>query len=79
MEEEMLTKTEREMPENMPEEMQGGPMGRGGFDQAMVAGTVEDTNEWLVPMTATGIISGTIVVAAAAICVMMWWLNKKKN
>lgn len=70
---------EMEMPEGMPEDMQGGgPMG-GRFSQEMVAGTVEGTNEWLIPMTATGIISGAIVLVGVAICVMMWWLNKKKN
>ncbi len=95
MEEETIAKTEQremrgpiamntedgemKMPEEMPEDMQGGgPMG-GGFPQEMMTTTIEDTDEWLVPMTATGIISGTIVLAATAICVMTWWLNKKKN
>lgn len=79
---EMIAKNER--PE-MPSEMEGGEsMGGfqgngGGFPGEMTTGTVAttETNEWLVPMTATGIISGAIVLAAAAICVTMVILKKR--
>lgn len=66
-----------ERPE-MPEDMSGGPMG-GGFPGQMSTGVITDTNEWLVPMTATGIISGVIVIATVAICLTMVFLNRKKN
>lgn len=53
--------------------MNGGMMG-GGMPTEMTAST---QNEWLVPMTATGIIAGSIVMSAVAICIMIWFAGKK--
>lgn len=63
-----------EMPEEM-EGMGGGPMG-GGFQGEMTMAT-NDTNEWLVPMTATGIISGVMILATVAVCLTIFFTNKK--
>ncbi|MBQ3348685.1 hypothetical protein IJG90_04205 [Candidatus Saccharibacteria bacterium] len=69
--------TTSEMPE-MPGDMgQGGPMGS-GFSGGATTMAATETNEWLVPMTATGIIAGTIVAATVAICLMIWFTGKKK-
>ena len=58
-------------------QMQGGPgMMGGGMASTM---TTTQSNEWLIPMTATGIISGTIAIAAAAICIVIWLTNKRKK
>ena len=59
---------------------QGGPMMDGGMMGGMLgemAGTVATTNEWMIPMTATGIIAGSIVAAAVAVCVTLWVVGKK--
>ncbi|MBR2830847.1 hypothetical protein IKE83_00615 [Candidatus Saccharibacteria bacterium] len=68
--------TSGEMPAGMG---QGGPI-MGGFNgggfQATTAATTG--NEWLIPMTATGIISGVIAIAAVAICLTIWFSGKKK-
>lgn len=77
------TQTMPEMPADtatgeMPENMNGGPMG-GGFPGEMTAMTAIETNEWLVPMTATGIISGTVILAAAAICLTIFFTNRRKT
>lgn len=68
------TSTERpEMPTG------GGPNG-GGFPGEMTNATVaSSTNEWLVPMTATGIISGTIVLATIAICLTFFFTSRFKK
>ena len=69
-----------EMPEDMEGmEMGGGPMGGGGFPGEMTTMTAAETNEWLVPMTATGIISGTIILATVAVCLTIFFTNRKKN
>lgn len=77
------TQTMPEMPADtatgeMPENMNGGPMG-GGFPGEMTSMTATETNEWLVPMTATGIISGAIILAAVAVCLTIFFANKKKS
>lgn len=68
--------TSGEMPADMG---QGGPM-MGGFNGGGFQTTTVTTsgNEWLIPMTATGIISGVIVAAAVAICLTIWFSGKKK-
>ena len=64
-----------ELPEDM--EQTGGPMG-GGFPGQMTTGKVANTtNEWLIPMTATGIISGTMILATIAICLTIFFTRKK--
>ena len=69
-----------EMPGDMEGmEMSGGPMGGGGFPGEMTAMTATETNEWLVPMTATGIISSTIILATLAVCLTIFFANKKKS
>lgn len=68
--------TNCEMPE-MPSDMQGGPMSGNDFRGETVA--VAETNEWLVPMTATGIVSGSIILAAVAVCLTIFFTNKKKS
>lgn len=75
------TTAEREMPEmsemsemsEMPSNMRSGrpEMMSGGMPE-MTTTTQTVENEWLVPMTCTGIISGVIVVAAVAICFMLY-------
>lgn len=69
------TTTEREMPEmsEMPSNMRSDrpEMMSGGMPE-MATTTQAVENEWLVPMTCTGIISGVIVVAAVAICFMLY-------
>ena len=73
----MLDSERPEMPEDMENmEMGSGPMG-GGFPGEMTTMTTTETNEWLVPMTATGIISGTIVLAAVAVCLTIFFTRKK--
>ncbi len=76
---EMPEELNGEMPDDAKNmEMGGGPMG-GGFPGEMTAMTTVETNEWLVPMTATGIISGTIILATIAVCLTIFFTNKKKN
>ena len=76
----MLDGERPELPEDMEgTEMGGGPMGGGGFPGEMTAMTAIETNEWLVPMTATGIISGTIILATVAVCLTIFFTNRKKN
>lgn len=69
-----------EMPEEM-ENMGGGPIGgeNGGLPGQMTTMAASGTNEWLIPMTATGIISGAIALATVTVCLTMFFLNKKKN
>ena len=55
----------------------GGPMGGGGGMPGEMTIQATDTNEWLVPMTAAGIVSGTVIVAAVVVCLMMFRLEKK--
>ncbi|MBQ6375828.1 hypothetical protein IJJ37_02790 [Candidatus Saccharibacteria bacterium] len=43
-----------------------------------LATTATGSNEWLVPMTATGIISGAIILSAVAVCLTIF-LTRKKN
>ncbi len=75
----MLDGERPEMPEDMEDaEMGSGPMG-GGFPGEMATMSATETNEWLVPMTATGIISGTIILATVAVCLTMFFLNKKRK
>ena len=65
-------------PEGMSSDMmQGGPMG-GGFRGDLATTTVAGGgNEWQVPMTATAIISGVIILSAVAICLTIWFSRKK--
>ena len=66
-----------EMPE-MPSDMTGGMQGgMGGFRGEMMTAAAPSSNEWLVPMTAAGIISGSIILAAVAICIMLFRVEKK--
>ncbi len=62
-----------EMPSDLEGEMQGG---MGGFRGEMMT-AIPSSNVWLVPMTATGIISGSIILAAVAICIMLFRVEKK--
>ena len=70
--------TNCETPENMPTDMmQGGPMDsgfRGDMSATTVAGGGSD---WAVAMTATGIISGAIILSAVAVCLTIWFSCKK--
>lgn len=73
-----------EMPEDgaMPTdgEMTGEnmPMMGGGMPNELMTSTSTSTNEWLIPMTCTGIVSGVMVVATAVICFMIYRFGKKQ-
>ena len=64
-----------ELPENM-EQMGGGPM-NGGFPNEMNAGTIANTNEWLVPMSCAGVVAGSVILSTVAICLMFLRLERK--
>ncbi len=71
---EMLTNTPPEKPEEGDEtevEMGGGPMG-GERPEEMALTSTTSENEWLVPMTAAGIVAGSVIISAIAICIMIW-------
>ena len=73
-----LDATRPEMPENMEENgMMGGPMG-GGFPGEMTSTTVAtESDPWLVPMVATSIISGVMILSAVAVCLTIFFTRKK--
>ncbi len=67
---ETSTNTPPEKPEEGDEtEMSGGPMG--GERPEMTTSTTSE-NEWLVPMSAAGVVAGSVIVSAIAICIMIW-------
>lgn len=58
----------------------GGNMDGMGNREDFAAGMIQNTtNEWLVPMTATGIISGSIILSAAAICLTIFFTRKSRD
>jgi hypothetical protein len=67
-----------EMPEDMEENgMMRGPMG-GGFPGEMTSTTVAtESDPWLVPMVATSIISGVMILSAVAVCLTIFFTRKK--
>ena len=73
-----LDATRPEMPENMEENgMMAGPMG-GGFQGEMTTTTVAtESDPWLVPMVATSIISGVMILSAVAVCLTIFFTRKK--
>ena len=62
-----------ELPENM---QGGGPMG-GVMPGQMSTSMGTSSNEWLVPMSCAGVVSGIVVIATAVICYMLSRLEKK--
>ncbi len=69
---ETLTNTPPEKPEEGEEtEMGGGPMG-GERPEEMALTSTTSENEWLVPMSAAGVVAGSVIVSAIAICIMIW-------
>lgn len=67
---ETSTNTPPEKPEEGDEtEMSGGPMG--GERPEMTTGITSE-NEWLVPMSAAGVVAGSVIVSTIAICIMIW-------
>ncbi len=69
---EMLTNTPPEKPEEGDEtEMSGGPMGGERPEEMSLASTTSE-NEWLVPMSAAGVVAGSVIISAIAICIMIW-------
>ncbi|MBQ8156442.1 hypothetical protein IJ101_01500 [Candidatus Saccharibacteria bacterium] len=67
-----------EIPEDMEEnDMMRGPMG-GGFPGEMTSTTVAtESDPWLVPMVATSIISGVMILSAVAVCLTVFFTRKK--
>lgn len=69
---EMLTNTPPEKPEEGDEtEMSGGPMGGERPEEMSLTSTTSE-NEWLVPMSAAGVVAGSVIISAIAICIMIW-------
>lgn len=73
-----LDATRPEMPENMEEnDMIAGPMSS-GFPGEMTTTTVAtESDPWLVPMVATSIISGVMILSAVAVCLTIFFTRKK--
>ena len=67
-----------EIPEDMEENgMTRGPMG-GGFPGEMTSTTVAtESGPWLVPMVATSIIPGVMILSAVAVCLTIFFTRKK--
>lgn len=69
---ETLTNTPPEKPEEGDEtEMSGGPMGGERPEEMSLTSTTSE-NEWLVPMSAAGVVAGSVIISAIAICIMIW-------